>query len=294
MDWDKLRVFHAVALAKSLTKAGDMLKLSQSATSRQISALEEQLGIALFHRHTRGLVLTEQGEILFRTVADMATKLQATEISLTDSSAKPRGPFRLTVTADFGGLWLAGQMREFTELYPEILLTLVSEDRELDLIARQADAAIRFHESHHPDLVQIPIFTMRNALFASNDYLLEHGTPTTVKELEHHRLIAFDATTNNMPSPEVNWLFEGAGAHFKPYFRANSLMAVRTAVKTGMGIAVLPEYMVHRARRITRVLPEHEGPLTQAWYVYPVELKNSKRIAVFRNYIAQKVAEANF
>lgn len=294
MDWDKLRVFHQVALAKSLTKAGELLNLSQSAVSRQISGLEEKLGIALFHRHARGLVLTEQGEILLRTVSEMVTKLQATEISIAELSLKPKGPFKLTTSSTFGNLWLAAQMKEYCDLYPEIEVTLICEDRELDLTKREADAAIRFTPTTQPDLVQVPLFTLRNGLFATNDYLQEHGTPRTIPELTQHRLLAFDDSINDFPSPHVNWLFEGQGKYFKPYFRANSLLALRTAVKRGMGIAVLPEYLVHRSRRVTRVLPDIEGPVTQAWYVYPMELKNSKRIAVFRSFITQKIAEASF
>ena len=294
MDWDKLRIFHTVAQHKNLTRSAEALHLSQSAVSRQISALEEMLGTSLFQRHARGLVLTEQGEILFRTVADMATKLQATEISLTEASVKPRGPFKLTVSTSFGTMWLAAQMKEFCDLYPEIEVTLICEDRELDLTTRQADAAIRFYPARHPDLVQVPLFTLRNALFASTDYLHQYGTPKKIADLNHHRLLGFDTTVNSFPSPHVNWLFEGQGAKFTPFFRANSLLALRTAVKQGMGIAVLPEYLVHRSRRISRVLPDITGPVTDAWYVYPVELKNSKRIAVFRNFITQKLTESNF
>ena len=294
MDWDKLRIFHTVAQHKSLTKSGEVLNLSQSAVSRHISALEESMGVPLFHRHARGLMLTEQGEILFRTVAEMVAKLQATEISLAEATAKPKGPFKITAAASFGTLWLAAQMKEFCDLYPEIEMTLICEDRELDLTTRQADAAIRFHPARHPDLVQVPLFTLRNALYASNDYLHQHGVPTSIGDLVHHRLLGYDASVNSFPSPHVNWLFEGAGDKFKPFFRANSLLALRTAVKQGMGIAVLPEYLTHRTRRITRVLPDVTGPVTQAWYVYPVELRNSKRIAVFRNFMAQKIAESNF
>ncbi|OYW13103.1 MAG: LysR family transcriptional regulator, partial [Rhodospirillales bacterium 12-54-5] len=145
MDWDKLRIFHAVGMSKSLTRAGDVLNLSQSAVSRQISALEESMKVPLFHRHARGLMLTEQGELLYRTVSEMVTKLQATEISLAESSAKPRGPYKITVPSTFGTLWLSAQMKEFTDLYPEIEVTLLCEDRELDLARREADAAIRFH-----------------------------------------------------------------------------------------------------------------------------------------------------
>jgi len=295
MDWDKLRIFHAVSLSKSLTKAGESLNLSQSAVSRQISALEEKMGIALFHRHARGLMLTEQGEILFRTVSEMVTKLQATEISLAESSARPKGPFKITVPSTFGAMWLASQMKEYTDLYPEIQVTLICEDRELDLTLRQADAALRFAPARHPDLVQIPIMSLRNGLYAHNDYLRQHGIPKSFADLKHHRLLAFDATTGGAPFPQVNWLFEQPGAkELVPYFKANSLLAMRTAVKQGMGIAALPEYLIHRSRHISRVLPELSGPVTDAYYIYPVELKNSKRIAVFRNFLTQKIAEANF
>lgn len=295
MDWDKLRIFHAVAQARSLTKAGDVLNLSQSAVSRQISALEEKMGIALFHRHARGLMLTEQGEILQRTVSEMVAKLQQTEIALTEATARPKGPFRITVPATFGTLWLSAQMKEYTELYPEIDVTLICEDRELDLTTREADAAIRFHPTKHPDLVQVPIMRLNNGLYASNDYLREHGVPTKLGDLQRHRILAFDTSVSKPPFPEVNWVFENSHLEgLKPYFKANSLIAMRTAVKQGMGIAALPEYLVHRTRRISRILPEVAGPITEAWYVYPVELRNSKRIAVFRNFIAQKIAESNF
>jgi DNA-binding transcriptional LysR family regulator len=297
MDWDKLRIFHMVGLHKSLTKAGEALHLSQSAVSRQISALEEKMGIALFHRHARGLMLTEQGEILFRTVSEMVTKLQATEISLAEATARPKGPFKITVPTTFGALWLAAQMKEFTDLYPEIDVTLICEDRELDLTTRQADAAIRFHPAKHPDLVQVPIMSLRNSLYASNDYLRIHGIPQKLEDLAQHKLLGFDVSVSKAPFPEVHWMVEAAAAksiRLAPFFRANSLLALRTAVKQGLGIATLPDYLVHRTRRISRVLPELAGPVTEAWYVYPVELRNSKRIAVFRNFVSQKIAESNF
>ncbi len=295
MDWDKLRIFHAVAQSKSLTRAGETLNLSQSAVSRQISALEEKMGIALFHRHARGLVLSEQGEILMRAVSEMVTKLQQTEITLAEATLRPKGPFKVTVPATFGTLWLSAQMKEYTDLYPDIAVTLICEDRELDLTTREADAAIRFHPAKHPDLVQVPIMRLRNSLYASNDYVREHGLPTSIADLARHKLLGFDGTVSTVPFPEVNWLFDLPGAkNLKPFFRVNSLIAMRSAVKQGMGIAALPDYLVHRTRHISRVLPEVAGPVTEAWYVYPVELRNSKRIAVFRHFITSKIAESNF
>ncbi len=295
MDWDKLRVFHTVGLHKSLTRAGEALNLSQSAISRQISSLEEKLGIPLFHRHARGLILTEHGEILFRTVSEMVTKLQATEVSLADATLKPKGPFKLTVPVTFGTLWLAAQMKEYCDLYPDIQMTLTCEDRELDLAKREADAAIRFQPTRHPDLIQIPIMKLQNSLYASNDYLRQYGVPASIHDLAKHRLLGFDSSANIMPFPEVNWLFDlQAKGGLTPYFTANSLLALRTMVKQGMGIAALPNYLMHRTRHVSRVLDTLPGPITEAWYVYPVELKNSKRIKVFRSFITEKIAQSNF
>ncbi len=292
MDWDKLRVFHVTAQNKSLTRAGLVLNLSQSSVSRQVAELEEKLGVALFHRHARGLILSEQGEILFRTVSDMVAKLQQTEITLAEAIQKPRGPFKVTVPSTFGTLWLSAQMKEYTDLYPDIAVTLVCEDRELDLTKREADAAIRFHPARHPDLVQVPIMRLNNSLYASNDYIREHGLPKNVGDLQRHKLLGYE-NVGTLPFPEVNWMFE-LGKNLTPFFRVNSLVAMRTSVKQGMGIAALPDYLVHRTRHLSRVLPEVAGPVTEAWYVYPMELKNSKRIAVFRQFIAQKIAESNF
>ena len=296
MDWDKLRVFYTVALSKSLTKAGEVLNLSQSAVSRQISSLEEKLGVALFHRHARGLMLTEQGEILFRTVADMVMKLQATENTLSESSTKPKGPFKIAVPTTFGNIWMAQQMKEYADLYPDIEITMLCEDRELDLTLREADAAIRFYPAKNPDLVQKSIITLHNSLYASNDYLRLHGIPQTFNDLKKHKLLGYDTAGAQMMR-EINWLFDMPQAkslELTPFFRVNSLMAMRTMVKQGMGIAPLPDYLMHRTRHVSRVLPNISGPETEAYYIYPLELKNSKRIAVFRNFITQKIAESNF
>ena len=298
MDWDKLRIFHATGQSKSLTQAGEVLGLSQSAVSRHIASLEERLGVSLFHRHARGLLLTEQGDILFRTVSEMVAKLQTTEVSLSEASAKPKGPFRLSVPATFGTIWLTQLMKEYTDLYPDIAVTLICDDREPDMSRREADAAIRFHAvnpAKQPDVVQVPVIRLRNSLYASNDYLRLHGIPKTIAELKQHKLLGFEAANSELPFPEVNWLFDSkAGQELRPFFRINSLRAMRTAVKQGMGIAALPDYLMHRTRHISRVLPELEGPPTAAYYQYPVELKNSKRIAVFRNFITQKISDSNF
>ena len=121
LDWDKLRVFHAVAEAGSFTHAGETLNLSQSAVSRQIQALEEALKVPLFHRHARGLILTEQGETLNRTVREVFAKLAMTEALLTESRERPAGRLKVTTTTGFGATWLAPRLAQLPRrCYPEV------------------------------------------------------------------------------------------------------------------------------------------------------------------------------
>ena len=143
MDWDKLRIFQAAADAGSFTHAGETLGLSQSAISRQVSSLEQDLGTPLFHRHARGLILTEQGELLLGTVQDVVLKLEAARSRLIDSRDKPHGELRVTTTLGLGANWLAPRLGEFLELYPEIKLQLLLTDDDLDLGMREADVALR-------------------------------------------------------------------------------------------------------------------------------------------------------
>ena len=98
MDWDKIRIFYTVAEAGSFTRAGDDLGLSQSAVSRQISALERELKAPLFHRHARGLILTEQGDLLFRAARDMKMRLETTRGRLIETSERPSGELKVTAT----------------------------------------------------------------------------------------------------------------------------------------------------------------------------------------------------
>ncbi len=293
MDWDKLRVFHAVAEAGSFTHAGEALNLSQSAVSRQISALEESLNVPLFHRHARGLILTEQGELLFRTAREVFAKLAMTEAMLTESKDRPKGPLKVTTTVSFGSAWLAPRVREFTDLYPEIQVSLVVDDSELDLSMREADVAIRMSPPRQPDLVQRHLMTVRYYVYAAPEYLKRFGTPQKPEDLDKHRLIVYGQDARP-PVRNVNWLWE-AGAHpgheRRPIFMVNNVNAILRAVESGLGVAALPDFMAEETANLIRVLPEVSGPEVEAYFVYPEELRSSKRIAVFRDFLLRKVAE---
>src|SRR6476620_285147 len=208
MDWDKLRVFHAVAEAGSFTHAGESLNLSQSAVSRQISALEDALNVPLFHRHARGLILNEQGDMLYRTAHEVFTKLTAAQTRLMDSKEKPSGELRITTTVGLGSVWLTPRLKEFSEIYPQIGVTLLLDDRELDLAMREADVAIRLRRPTQPDLIQRKLFTVHYHAYASPDYLRRRGTPKALDDLEQHSILSFGVSPPYLS--DVN-LLETAG-----------------------------------------------------------------------------------
>jgi DNA-binding transcriptional LysR family regulator len=295
MDWDKLRIFHAVADAGSFTHAGHELALSQSAVSRQISALETDLNVPLFHRHARGLILTEQGEVLYRTAHDVFTKLAAAKTRLMDSKEKPSGELRITTTVGLGSVWLTPRIKEFTELYPQISVTLLLEDRELDLSMREADVAIRLRRPTQPDLIQRKLFVVHHHVYASPDYLKKYGIPKSIEDLDKHKILTYGQAPGYLTT--INWLERAGRAEDNPRpvaLRVNNAYGLRRAVQAGVGIASLADYIVAADNNLVQIDLPIELPQFDSYFVYPEELKETKRITAFRDFIVSKAREWSF
>ncbi|MDP6572547.1 MAG: LysR family transcriptional regulator [Rhodospirillales bacterium] len=295
MDWDKIRVFHAVAQAGSFTHAGEALNLSQSAVSRQISALEKSMEVTLFHRHARGLILTEQGELLYRTAKDLSSRLNMTVGRIKESTERPQGPLRVTTTVAFGSVWLTSRMKAFLETYPDIDMSLMLADDELDLSMRAADVAIRMIPPRQPDLIQRRLMTMRYHVFAAPGYLKKHGMPKTPQDLGHHRIIVYGEEAHPPVNINLNWLLEAGakdGVERRPVLKVNSVYGIFRAVQSGLGIAAIPDYMSRESGNLVEVLPELRGPSFDSFFVYPEELRHSNRVAVFRDFLVRNIAEA--
>ena len=290
MDWDKLRIFHAAADAGSFTRAGETLSLSQSAVSRQVSALEHDLKTPLFHRHARGLMLTEQGELLFRTTQDVFYKLEQARSILSDSRERPNGILKLTTTVGFGQGWLAPRLVDFMDKYPDIQVQLILTDDELDLAMREADVAIRLRAPTQPDLIQRRLFTVHYHAYASPDYLKRHGRPASLDDLDQHRIIEFGGPVPHFLQ-SINWLKTAARAPKNPRMASlviNSVAAIKQAAETGVGLAVVPDYLMDETTNLKRVLENDDMPTLEAYFVYPEELKNVARINVFRDFLIEK------
>jgi DNA-binding transcriptional LysR family regulator len=297
MDWDKLKVFHAAAEAGSFTHAGEQLGLSQSAVSRQVSALEQELAVSLFHRHARGLILTEQGEMLYRTAHEVFMKLEAARAKLTDSREKPNGELKVTTTPGIGVHWLTPRLGEFIDLYPEIRVTLLTTDEELDLAMREADVAIRLRQPTQPDLIQRKLFSVHFHAFASPEYLKRFGTPHALHELDNHRIVLLGGAS--VPTYLANrlWLTEverdGKGAR-TPILTINTILGVMRACQRGIGVALLPDYLVEQNGGLVQLFGETDAPAVDAYFVYPEELKSVARVQVFRDFLVSNAQRWSF
>ena len=288
MDWDKLRIFHAVADKGSLTHAGDVLHLSQSAVSRQIRALEESLSVTLFHRHARGLILTEQGELLFDATTQMARRLDAAVARIRDSEDEVFGELRVTTTIGFGTLWLAPRLASLYEKYPALKIDLMLEERVLDLPMREADVAIRLKEPTQADLIRKRLMQVRMRLYATPRYLAEHGTPTTMDEFAHHRLICQHPGTAQVAAGAT--LVQELMRHDIPStLTVNNYFGVLQGVLNHLGIGVLPDYITEDSPDLIRVLPEVESDEVPVFLAYPEELRHSKRVAAFREFVTEEI-----
>jgi len=296
MDWDKLKIFYAVAEAGSFTNATAVLNITQSAISRQIQSLEQDLNVQLFERHARGLTLTENGEYVYKTAHEVICKLKEVETSLGDQKNKPSGKLTITTVRSFGTHWLTPRIQEFMNLNPEIEIELIFDDKELDLSTRQADIGIFMRRPKQLNYIQRKLVDINYHIYGSTKYLEKYGIPKTTNDLNKHRFISFG---KGAPSPVFNpdWalkLGNKDNKKRKPIMKVNSVMGLLLAVESGVGLAALPDYLVSQSQNVIKVLSKTEGPITEAHFVYPQSLKNVARVQAFRNFLYSKLSETKF
>lgn len=287
LDWDKLKTFHSAAETGSLTAAASRLRISQSAVSRQITSLEAQLGAPLFHRHARGLTLTEQGRILFKSAHDMAHQAALAQATVLDSQDKPQGILRVSTPTSLGSNWLISILPEFIKAYPLIRVQLILEDEEHDLSSFDVDCALRPWPSTQGDVIQRKLGTISQSLYASHNYLAEHGAPQNVHDLDNHAVVAFgDLIPGRLTN--ANWVLELGRPENNPRtpkITVNNLHGIMRAAEADIGIVGIPDYMVTMSRRLVRVLPQVNGEPFDVYFVYPTELRGSTRARVFREFL---------
>lgn len=290
MDWDKLRVFHAVASAGSLTLAGDVLHLSQSAVSRQIRALEESLAATLFHRHARGLILTEQGELLFDAAQAMGHRLDIATARIRDSFDEAFGELRVTTSIGFGTLWLAPRLSALYEEHPNLNIDLMLEERVLDLPMREADVAIRMKEPSQADLIRRKLMSVRMMLYATESYLRENKAPEAYEDLYSHRLIS-QGSRDEQTSEGIKLIRDILSKSTTSHLTVNNYYGVLQGVLNDLGIGLLPDYLIDHFPKLVRILPEIETNEIPVYLAYPVELRESRRVQAFRDFVLKEARD---
>jgi DNA-binding transcriptional LysR family regulator len=288
MDWDKLRIFHAVADAGSLTHAGEVLHLSQSAVSRQVRGLEESLNTTLFHRHARGLILTEPGELLFDATTAILKRLDAAEARIKDSEEEVFGELRVTTTTGFGSLWLAPRLTKLYEKYPDLKIDLMLEEKVLDLPMREADVAIRMKEPSQADLIRKRLMNVHMQLYASPAYIAAHGAPERIEDIGGHRLICQNPRSAQVSAGLI--MVQHLMAYDVPsMLTVNNYFGVLQAVLNDLGVGMLPDYVTQDFPDLVRVLPDLSSAEVPVFLAYPEELRQSKRIQVFRDFVQDEI-----
>src|SRR5438105_989616 len=203
---------------------------------------------------------------------DVFMQLQAARAKLTDSRERPSGDLKITTTPGVGINWLIPRLGEFTALYPEIRISLIVTDEELDLSMREADVAIRTRKPTQPDLIQRKLFAMGFHAYCSPEYIKRFGTPRTLDELDAHRIIML---SDGQVAPHLqnrNWLIEagrnGSGPR-EAYFKVNNILGLVRACQQGLGIAALPDYLVEENARLVQLFGESDSIQLDTYFVYP-------------------------
>jgi DNA-binding transcriptional LysR family regulator len=289
MDWDKLKIFHNVALDLNISEAANKMNISHSSISRQISSLERDLKVSLFQRHARGLSLTEQGKILFKTVHDIFGKIALTEAQLTDSKEKPTGSLKIAATVAFGTTWLAPRMTKFINSYPDIDVSIKIENKYTDLSQGEADVALRLKEPTQMDLIRFPLYEFQFKIYSSPEYIEKFGIPSDVKELSNHRIVAFGKDVEPSIS-DVNCILDliPKSKKYKVLYISN-MYGVMRAIAAGAGVGALPDYMKTTKNNLVPILPEANTPKAKIYFTYPSELKGSKKIEALRDFLVREV-----
>ena len=272
-DLDEIQIFHAVATTGSITAAARALGLPKSTVSRRLSRHEERLGLKLFNKTTRRMVLTEMGLAYLERAQSLNREIVETEAFLELVTSNLAGTLRISATAAIATYWLAGFLVDFSQQHPELTLSLDLTGRRVDLIGERYDVAIRLGRMHSSDLVVRRFAYVDRALFAAPGYLAAAGRPERIEDLPNFRFVLLEAFTH---PPQLEFV-SGRRTVTVPTpgnIVSNSLGVVKGLVVAGGGIGTIPKRMVVddlAAGRLVRLLPEWEVQPAEISYVIPAK-----------------------
>jgi len=287
MNWEKLKIFYYVARYKSFSAAGEKRNISHSSISKIIGQLEHELKYRVFHRHHKGIILTDAGEILYKAAKEIFESLESTKNVLDYDRKKMEGTIRFQSTQGLISYWLFEDLINFKRKYPDIQLLMIGSEHQPDLELGQFEVAIRPYLTNRPDLVQELLAEHSLNLYGSEEYLRINGAPKKEEDLNDHKLLAYGGLSQNLFGDNDWHLKVGmpTGAVREPVLSSNSSFNLFKAAQAGLGLVVLPSgYPALKGSKLRRVLSEI-GPLSKSYCIYPESLKTFERVKVFVKFL---------
>lgn len=289
MELSEITVFLRVVQSGSFSAAARQLAMPKSTVSRKIAELEEHVGSRLLQRTTRTLSLTDAGRIFYEHAMRIAAEVQSAKDAVGRMQAAPRGLLRVTAPLSFG--MLGSIVAEYLRKHPAVQIELLCSDRRVDIVDERFDVAIRAGHLADSSLTARSLGSIKRVLVAAPSYCKEHGTPRAPTDLAQHACIVFGAGV----APNV-WTLESAGkradVHVLPRFTTNDLDVLRGAALTGVGFALIPEFVCAedmRAKRLRRVLPDWGSAPTPVHAVYPTARLLSPTAAAFIELVRKRL-----
>lgn len=293
-DLEALAVFAKVAEFRSFARAATELKLSKPTVSKAVTRLEQRLHTTLFNRTSRRLALTEAGDKLMARAAAMLAEGEAAEAEALNQSQVPRGTLRIAAPMSFGVSHVAPHLPEFFRLYPEVAVDLHLSDDQVDIVGDGFDGAIRIAALPDSSLVARRLCPMPLYLVAAPDYIKAHGRPKHPMHLGQHK-----ALTYSYQLRQGVWQFKkksGEVASIRPTgpLRVNNGDAMLASIVAGIGIAIMPEFLVRDAlakKQVEIVLPDWSLPEGAVYWLTPSGGPKPQRVTAFGDFLAKKLGK---
>ncbi|HEY5958695.1 MAG TPA: LysR family transcriptional regulator [Polyangiaceae bacterium] len=283
MDLNLLPIFVAVAETKSFTEAARKLELPRSTVSRAVATLEDSLRVQLLRRTTRQVALTSAGERFFSNIATQLSAVRDAVDCVTELDPSPAGELRITAPHDLGSLLLAPVSVGFTQRFPSVRLDVRLTNRTVDLVAEGFDAALRVSTKRLADssLVAQRVSSIEMQVFASPEYLEQHGSPKSPAEAAKHEWIEFRgfAVPEAMVRPKST-----------PHIEVDDILFIHQALRCGAGLGVLPTFIAANdvaEGRLVRVLPRITLPLGSVYLIHPSAQHVPRKVTAFRDYLIE-------
>ncbi len=287
-DWNHVRAFYAAAQEGSLSAAARALNQTQPTLSRQVTALEDALGVTLFERGHRQLALTSAGLELLDHVRAMAEAANSISLVASGQSQAIEGRVGITATEMMATYYLPPMLKKLREQAPGIIVEVIASDQVRDLIRREADIAIRHAQPTQPDLIARRIGNLRGRIYASKKLLSEVGTPRTVEELRQHDFVGIDDTEGLVEGIKA----QGLDLELEQFrVRAASGNCMLQLIREGLGFGFLPMDTGGLFDDLECVLPEVFDPEIPVWLASHRELLTSRRIRTVFDLLADELIE---